>query len=103
MSKARALSAPRTISFATWPHMSLDILGYIAASLTTAAFVPQAFRTIHSRNTRGISLWMYVIFTSGIALWFVYGLATRQWPVVVANAVTFPLAATILALKLRHG
>ena len=83
--------------------MDLDLLGYLAAVLTTGAFVPQAFKTIRTRDTSGISLGMYMIFTSGVALWFVYGVELGSWPIIVANAVTFMLVATILALKLRHG
>ncbi|HEU4593461.1 MAG TPA: SemiSWEET transporter [Steroidobacteraceae bacterium] len=77
--------------------------GYVAALLTTGSFVPQAIMTIRSRNTSGISLAMYVIFTAGVALWLVYGIALESWPMILANSVTLCLAATILALKLRFG
>jgi MtN3 and saliva related transmembrane protein len=83
--------------------MNLEWIGYMAATLTTLSFVPQALKTIRSRDTRGISLGMYVVFTIGIVAWFVYGLALGSWPMILANAVTFLLAATILVLKLRHG
>lgn len=83
--------------------MNLDLLGYVAAAFTTVAFVPQAVKTIRSRDTRAISLWMYVTFTAGIVLWFAYGLAIQSWPIILSNAITFLLAATILALKVRHG
>ena len=83
--------------------VTLNLLGYVAAALTTSAFIPQALKTVRSRDTRGISLWTYLIFTTGVALWFVYGLVASDWPIIVANAVTFPLAATVLILKLRHG
>ncbi|MCR6662546.1 MAG: SemiSWEET transporter [Luteimonas sp.] len=83
--------------------MNLEWLGYAAATLTTLAFVPQAVKTIRSRDTRGISLGMYVVFIVGIVCWFGYGIALDSWPMIIANAVTFVLAAIILALKLRHG
>ncbi len=83
--------------------MTLEWLGYVAATLTTVAFVPQALKTIRSRDTRGISLGMYVVFTVGIVFWFGYGLALGSWPMIVSNAITFVLAVTILGLKLRHG
>ena len=83
--------------------MSLEWLGYVAATLTTLAFVPQALKTIRSRDTGGISLGMYVVFTIGIGFWFGYGIVLGSWPMVAANAITFVLAATILALKLRYG
>jgi len=75
-------------------------LGYLAATLTTASFVPQAVLTLRTRDVSGISLAMYSAFTAGVALWLVYGLALGQWPIVVANAVTLALAATILTTKL---
>ena len=83
--------------------MNLDILGYIGAALTTAAFAPQAIKTLKTRDTTGMSLWMYVMFTTGVAFWLAYGIATDSWPMIVANSVTLPLAGSILALKLRHG
>ncbi len=82
---------------------NVNSLGYIAAALTTIAFVPQAVKVIRSRDTEAISLWMYMTFTVGIALWFFYGVLLGAWPIILSNAVTFGLAATILALKLRHG
>lgn len=78
-------------------------MGYVAATLTTVAFVPQALKTIRSRDTSGISLAMYVVFTIGIAFWFGYGIVLGSWPMIVSNTITFVLAAVILALKLRHG
>ena len=81
----------------------MDLLGYAAATLTSVSFVPQAIRTIRSRDTRAISLWMYVTFTAGVVLWWLYGVRLDAWPIMAANAVTFALAATILALKIRYG
>ena len=83
--------------------MSGDWMGYAAAMLTTVSFLPQAVRTIRTRETHAISLWMYVLFTVGIGFWFGYGIVLGSWPMVVSNAITFVLAATILALKLRYG
>lgn len=81
----------------------MEWLGYVGAVLTTAAFVPQAIKTIRSRDTSGISLGMYVAFTTGLVFWFGYGLVLHSWPMIVSNAVAATLAATILVLKFRHG
>jgi MtN3 and saliva related transmembrane protein len=81
----------------------ITALGLLAALLTTAAFLPQVLHTLATRDTRGISLRMYVIFVAGVLLWLLYGLLTRDLPLIVANAVTLVLAGTILYLKLRHG
>jgi MtN3 and saliva related transmembrane protein len=78
-----------------------DLIGYVAATLTTISFLPQAWLTFRTRDVSGISLGMYCVFTLGVALWLVYGLLTAAWPVVAANAVTLALALAILVMKLR--
>ena len=78
-------------------------VGYVGATLTTLSFVPQALKTIRSRDTRGISAGMYAMFTVGIALWLGYGLYLHSWPMIISNIVTFILSATILGMKLRFG
>lgn len=81
----------------------IELIGYIAASLTTASFVPQALLIYRTRNVTGISLGMYSAFTVGISLWLAYGLLLRAWPIVVANLVTLVLALIILSMKLRYS
>lgn len=78
----------------------VDWLGYAAASLTTAAFVPQVWLTLRTRDVSGISLGMYTLFTLGIALWFAYGVVLQAWPLMVANGITLLLALTIVTMKL---
>jgi MtN3 and saliva related transmembrane protein len=79
----------------------IDTLGYAAAALTTASFMPQAWLTFRTRDVSGISLAMYSVFTFGIALWLAYGVLLQAWPIVIANGVTLALAAGILTMKLR--
>ena len=78
-------------------------LGYAAAVCTTAAFVPQALLTLRTRDVPGISLGMYGAFTFGILLWLWYGWRLGAWPIIVANAVTLALAASILGIKVWVG
>ncbi|MBI5721793.1 MAG: SemiSWEET transporter [Burkholderiales bacterium] len=78
-----------------------DAVGCLAALLTTSSFVPQAVLTLRTRDVSGISLSMYSVFTLGVALWLLYGIAIGEWPIIAANAVTLALAATILFTKLR--
>lgn len=82
---------------------AIEILGFVAALLTTGSWVPQALRTLRTRDTRAISLWMQVLFACGTALWLTYGVMISSWPVVLANALTLALVSMILALKLRFG
>ena len=83
--------------------ISAEWIGYCAATLTTISFVPQVWQIWKTKHTQDISLRMYLLFTSGVGLWLVYGLQCGAWPVVAANAVTLLLAGTVLMLKLRHG
>lgn len=84
------------------PQMSAtELIGFVAATLTTASFIPQAWLTFTTKDVSGISLGMYSVFTAGVAAWLVYGLMLGAWPVVVANAVTLALASGILFMKLR--
>jgi len=76
-------------------------LGYLAATLTTGSFVPQAWHTFRSQDLSGISVGMYSAFTLGVALWLLYGLSLGELPIVVANTITLVLAATILARTVR--
>lgn len=81
----------------------MDLLGYAAAALTTASFVPQAWLSFRTGDVSGISLGMYASFTVGVALWLAYGVVLGAWPIVVANAITLLLALSILVMKVRGG
>lgn len=81
-----------------------DLIGTVAACLTTASFIPQAWHTFRTRDVSGISLGMYSLFTLGVALWLVYGVLLTAWPIIIANVITTSLALAILLMKLRyHG
>ena len=84
-------------------NLAADVVGYAAATLTTIAFVPQAWKTWKTRSAAGVSLRMYAIFTLGVGLWLAYGLMIGAWPVIIANIVTLALALFILVMRLRFG
>ena len=79
-----------------------DIIGYLAAFGTTISFLPQAVKTIQTKNTSGISLPMYALFTAGTLLWLTYGIMSGSLPVALANAITLLFASIILAYKIRY-
>jgi len=83
--------------------MMTELLGSLAGICTTAAFVPQVWQVWKTRSTKDISLTMYVVFVSGVALWLVYGVLIGSLPVIIANAVTLLLAFFILVMKLKYG
>ena len=78
-----------------------DLIGFMAAFLTTTAFVPQAWLTWKTGRADGVSLGMYLIFTSGVALWLGYGILIGAWPIMVANFITLLLSLFILVMKIR--
>ncbi len=84
-----------------WPIV--DAIGAAGAVLTTICWLPQAMQIIRERETRAISLPATSMFTIGIGLWLVYGLALGDWPLIGSNAVTLALMLLIVGLKLRHG
>jgi MtN3 and saliva related transmembrane protein len=81
--------------------ISTNILGTTAAVLTSIAFVPQVLKILKTRNTSGISLIMYALFVTGVACWLAWGLMVNQKPVIIANAATLVLSASVLLLKIR--
>ncbi|MBN2279303.1 MAG: SemiSWEET transporter [Candidatus Marinimicrobia bacterium] len=80
----------------------IKIIGYIAAILTTSAFIPQALKTIKTRQTKDLSLTMYIAFSSGLFLWFLYGIFLKDLPIILANGITLIFCLIILVLKIRH-
>ncbi len=80
----------------------IDLIGTLAACLTTCSFLPQAIKTFRTKDVSGISLAMYGAFTCGVALWLIYGVLLGAWPIIIANAVTLSLALSIFLMKLRY-
>lgn len=81
----------------------ISTVGYLAASLTTLSFLPQAFKVITTRNTQGISGLMYVMFVAGLVMWLIYGLLIEDAAVSMANFLTLVFALPILVMKYRKG
>ena len=82
--------------------MSADLVGGVAATLTTIAFLPQAIRVIRTGDTTAISLWMYALFVTGLCFWEAYGWMIGSVPVIASNIVTIILALIILTQKIKH-
>jgi MtN3 and saliva related transmembrane protein len=81
---------------------TIAIIGYCAAFGTTISFLPQAVKTIQTKDTSGISLPMYALFTAGTLLWLIYGITANSLPVAIANAITLIFASIILVYKIRY-
>jgi len=80
----------------------VQIIGIIAAILTTSSFLPQAIKVIKTKETKGISLRMYILFFLGVILWLIYGILTKDLPIIIANTVTVVLAGIILSMKIKY-
>lgn len=80
----------------------VELLGYIAAILTSCAFVPQTLMVWRTDDTRSISLGMYSLFVLGITLWLIYGIILESRPLIFANLFTVTFAASILYKKIKH-
>lgn len=80
-----------------------ELLGLIAGTLTTLAFLPQVIKTWKSQSAKDISLGMFLLFSAGVALWLVYGLRLGAVPIIAANAVTLLLSLAILGMKFWFG
>jgi MtN3 and saliva related transmembrane protein len=79
----------------------IEVVGFIAAILTTTAFLPQALHSWKTRDLSGISFNMYVTFTLGVMLWLIYGFLIKSMPVIAANVITLPTTVMILFLKMK--
>ena len=80
----------------------IDLLGFAAGTLTTCAFWPQLQKTWRSKSAGDVSLGMLAIFSTGVGLWLLYGLALHSWPIILTNSITLLLTGAILVLKLYY-
>ncbi len=84
--------------------VSLEIMaqyiGFLAATLTTVAFLPQAWKVHRTKSCGDLSLGLFLIFSVGVFTWLIYGILVGDWPIIVANVITFVLAFYILSMKI---
>lgn len=80
-----------------------DLLGYVAAVLTTLAFLPQVLKAFKTKRTKDMSLMMWLMLCVGVLCWLIYGIELGSGPIIAANGVTLILAGAVLALKIIHG
>lgn len=81
---------------------AVNLLGLAAGALTTVAFVPQVVKIWKTRSGEDISSIMFLLFSSGVLLWLLYGIEIGSLPVILSNAVTLALALAVLILKFRY-
>ena len=81
----------------------IEIIGFLAGTLTTIAFVPQVIKAWRSKHTKDISLITFIALSTGMFLWLIYGILINSFPIMGANAISLILGLTILSLKLKYG
>ena len=81
----------------------ITFVGLIAATLSTIAHTPQLIKSWKTKNTKDISLWMYIILVCGVGTWLIYGILIRDIPLIIANTITFILSFSVLILKIKYG
>ena len=79
-----------------------EIIGLIAAVLTTASFVPQVYKIWRSKSAENLSLTMYIVFFIGIVLWLVYGIHLNSLAMILSNTITGILALLLIIFKLKY-
>jgi len=80
---------------------SFVFVGFIAGALTTASFIPQALKIWREKSAKEVSFLMYVIISTGIFLWFIYGIEIYSLPIILANGISFIISITILVGKIK--
>ena len=83
--------------------VDFNLIGLAAGICTTISFIPQIRKIVVTKQTRDISLGMYLVFTLGVVLWFIYGLFLASYPVIIANLVTLIFCFIIITAKLKNG
>ena len=81
----------------------IDFFGFLAALLTTLAFLPQLYKTWKTKTADDVSLIMLIMFITGLICWIVYGIKINSIPILVANIITFIFNFSILILKVTYG
>ncbi len=79
-----------------------NIIGICAASLTTVSLLPQVFKTHRTKQTRDLSLGMFVVFITGLFFWLAYGVLIKSIPIILGNIITTSLAVYLLVMKLKY-
>ena len=80
--------------------MNIEIFGYIAAVLTTAAFLPQLIKTLKTKKADDVSLVTLIMFIIGVLCWIIYGYKISSIPILIANLITLILNLLILISKI---
>lgn len=82
--------------------MSIEWIGFLAAILTTGAYISQVIKIWKTKTADGVSLSMYWVMLTGVSLWGIYCILIESYPIILANVITLILLVTIIIFKLKH-
>ena len=77
-----------------------EAIGLVAGFLTTVSFFPQVLKTIRTRSSGDLSFGMLGLFSFGVSLWLIYGIAMDSRPIILSNALTLILALSLVGMKI---
>lgn len=77
----------------------ISVVGFLAGALTTAANLPQVWKTYRDKSAKGLSFRMLLILSLGLALWMVYGFLTDSLPLILTNGIGTVLIVSLIAMK----
>ena len=80
-----------------------EFIGFIAAFLTTAAFLPQVYKTWKTKDVSALSLPMLSMFFLGLVLWLVYGFLKNSPSMIIANSITIVSTVLLIYFKIKYG
>jgi MtN3 and saliva related transmembrane protein len=93
-----------SITLVSWVMpVYVRLLGFIAAALTTFAFLPQVLRTFKTKSANDLHGGTLLAFSTGLVLWLIYGLYLHSWPIILANSVGLCLQLPLLVMKMRYA
>jgi MtN3 and saliva related transmembrane protein len=81
---------------------TIEILGYVAGTISSIVFLPQVIRTYKTKTAKDVSLNMFLLATLSVVLWLAYGILTNNGPVIYTNSAVLLLSLTMLWLKLKY-
>ncbi len=79
-----------------------EMVGYLSGACTTLAFLPQAIKSIRTKNVSGLSLSMYIIYCLGLALWILYGIYLNSFQIMLFNSITLVFNGIILYMIVKN-
>ena len=80
-----------------------EIVGYLSGACTTLAFLPQAIKSIFTKNVSGLSLYMYIIYCVGLVFWILYGAYLHSFQIILFNSITLIFNGIILYMIVKAG